>query len=730
MTQEADARGLELWAGIECTRNRVGDRYLDQLELSGHDRRIEDLDLFAELGVRSVRYPVLWEHVAPAGLEHADWRWSDERLERLRELGITPIVGLVHHGSGPPHTNLLDPSFPEQLATFAGAVAERYPWVEMFTPVNEPLTTARFSGLYGHWYPHAKDHDSFIRALAVQCRAVILAMRAIRERTPSARLIQTEDLGKTHSTPLLAYQAEMENERRWLSFDLLCGRLDEASPVWPLVTSALEAEEIAWFRENPCPPDVLGINHYLSSERYLDEDLARYPEAAHGGNHRHAYADVLAARVLADGPAGPRRLLEEAWERYGLPIAVTEAHNSGAREEQLRWLAEVWDGAAAAKAGGADIRAVTVWSVFGAFGWASLVTGGDLAYESGVYDLRAPAPRPTLLVQACRALAAEGRFEHPVLASPGWWHRNDRYWYGRPPDLPDVGPMRGDARPLLVVGGRGTLGRAFGRLCTARGLEARVVVREQMDLTDPASIAGALEEIRPWAVVNATGFVRVDDAEVETEACHRANTLAPGLIAAACAERDLPLLTFSSDLVFDGESERPYVESDPVGPLNVYGRTKAEGERLALGAHPRTLVVRTSAFFGPWDEYNFAVQAVRALRTGEGFVAAGDATVSPTYVPDLVWTSLDLLLDGETGIWHLANEGSMAWAGFARAAARTAGADPGGVREVSMAELALPAPRPRWSVLGSERGWIMPSLEDALARWAVDMGWRSVPVGV
>ena len=92
-----------------------------------------------------------------------------------------------------------------------------------YTPVNEPLSTARFSGLYGHWYPHGRDSLTWARILLTECRAVVLAMRAIREVNPTAQLVQTEDLGKAYSTPALAYQAEFENERRWLSFDLLCG---------------------------------------------------------------------------------------------------------------------------------------------------------------------------------------------------------------------------------------------------------------------------------------------------------------------------------------------------------------------------------------------------------------------------------------------------------------------------------------------------------------------------
>lgn len=141
---------LELWGGIECTLNRVGDVYFDQYAWSGHDTRIEDLERIAELGIRTLRYGVVWERVARHGGEEYDWSRADERLNRLRELNITPIVGLLHHGSGPRDTDLLDPFFSEKFAVYARAFSERYPWVEYYSPVNEPLTTARFCGPYGH----------------------------------------------------------------------------------------------------------------------------------------------------------------------------------------------------------------------------------------------------------------------------------------------------------------------------------------------------------------------------------------------------------------------------------------------------------------------------------------------------------------------------------------------------------------------------------------------------
>ena len=421
---------LELWGGIECTVNRVGDQYVTQLERNGHHERIGDLDLVAGLGLRTLRYPVLWERTAPDGLECADWSWPDVRLARLTELGIDPIVGLLHHGSGPRSTNLLDPAFPEKLAEYAGAVAARYPWVTNYTPVNEPLTTARFSALYGHWYPHGRDELTFLRALLNQCRGVVLAMRAIRRVNPAARLVQTDDLGHTHSTPTLAYQAEYENERRWLSWDLLCGRIDARHPLWRRLRRAgLGEGELTLFLREPCLPDVIGVNYYLFSERYIDERLEYFPAHAHGGNGRHAYADVEALRAPVE-LAGPGRLLSAAWERYRLPIAVTEAHLNAPCNEQIRWLLEMWRGARAARAAGADVRAVTVWSLFGAFDWTSLCTVPNNFYESGVFDVRDGTPRPTALAGVVRALARGREPAHAALRSPGWWRRPERVIYG------------------------------------------------------------------------------------------------------------------------------------------------------------------------------------------------------------------------------------------------------------------------------------------------------------
>jgi dTDP-4-dehydrorhamnose reductase len=711
---------LQLWGGVECTVNRVGHRYHDQCRRNQHFERIADLERFASLGIHALRQPVLWEHVAERG-----WDVSDLWMRRLRELNVRPIVTLLHHGSGPPGTSLLDPRFSEQLAAYARSVAERYPWVEDWTPVNEPLTTARFTGLYGYWYPHGRDEAQFLRALYNECLGTALAMREVRRVNPRARLVQTDDMGETFSTPRLAYQARFENQRRWLGFDLLAGRVQPEHPLYNhVIQSGVAAEELEPLAEEPCPPSIIAVNYYLTSDRLLDERLDLYPEWSHGGNGRDRYADVEAVRAWPAGIVGHREILLRAWNRYGLPVALGEVHLGCTREEQIRWLVEAWRGCLSAREVGADVRALTIWSLLGAFDWNRLVIAESDFYEPGAYDIRAPEPRETAIGWVARELGAGQEPRHPVLGYPGFWRRPERIFWGT--DRQQAANDPTDMPPLAVIGATGTLGQAFARVCAERGIAVRLLSRREMDVAVFESVESALDEVRPWAVVNTAGYVRVDDAESQRMKCERENVIGAAVIAQLCAARRLPLITFSSDLVFDGTKKGPYVESDAPSPLNVYGATKAEAEQRVLAAHPGALVVRTSAFFGPWDEYNFVTSALRELSALRPFTAASDSLVSPTYIADLVNACLDLLLDRASGVWHVANDGVVTWADLAIRVARLAGLDERLVLPVPTADLGLSARRPRQSALVSERGARLPRLDDALERyWATRAGLRA-----
>jgi dTDP-4-dehydrorhamnose reductase len=703
----------EVWGGIECTINRVKNNFFDQLQYSGHYYREDDIEHIAQLGIKKLRYPVLWEKNQPERNRVIDWSWITKQLNQIKEKNIDVIAGLVHHGSGPAYTNLADENFPYLLAEYAKKVAGQFPWIEYYTPVNEPLTTARFSGLYGVWYPHQNNSKAFTQMLLNQLKGTVLAMQEIRKINPNAKLVQTEDLGKTYCTKTLRYQADFENERRWLTYDLLCGKFDRNHYLWEHFQHMdIPEEDIYFFHENICTPDIFGFNHYLTSERYLDEKLHLYPPHTHGGNGKHHYADVEVVRVDIEEETGVAVLLKEAWERYHQPIAVTEVHLHCTREEQLRWFKHVWQSCNHLAEEGVNIKAVTSWAILGSYGWNKLLTqdGGD--YEPGAFDLRGGFLRPTALAKFIKEVAHNNNCGHHLSEEKGWWLRDSRVLYGSQTKTIQMNTNQGP--PVLIIGKNGTLGKAFAKVCEERWISYQLLSRQDCDISNIGSIESAIELYKPWAIVNAAGFVRVDDAEKECNACIRDNTTGPQNLAIACNRYGVQLINFSSDLVFDGKKPTAYVESDLPNPLNVYGQSKAQAEVLIQKEYPSSLIIRTSAFFGPWDEYNFVHYVRKALLNYETITVAKDLFISPTYVPHLVNTCLDILVDGETGIWHLANKGSLNWAEFAFLIADKFDLNKSLINAANAVDINYPAMRPFNSVLGSERGHFLPSFESAM----------------
>jgi dTDP-4-dehydrorhamnose reductase len=620
---------LDVWGGVEATVVRIGDRWRSQIVETGHRDRPGDLERIASLGIRTLRYPILWESVAPDHPDICDWSWHDRQLPRLRDLGIEVIAGLVHHGSGPGYTDLLDHAFGEKLAAYAGAVAARYPWVERFTPVNEPLTTARFSALYGHWYPHRRDDRSFLRAVLSQCRGIVLAMQAIRRVTPGARLIQTEDLGRTFSSPLLEYQAAFENQRRWLSLDLLCGRVERTHPLWGyLLQNGVTETELDFFRHNACPPDILGMNHYPTSERYLDERCALFHPSTHGGNGRHRYADVEAVRFdLPAGATGPGARLQELWDRYGRPVAITEVHHGCTREEQLRWLMQAWEMALAARDRGADVRAVTAWALLGVVDWNSLLVQQQDFYEAGAFDIRSTPPRPTILAKAVTSLVRQQSFQHPVLSAPGWWRRDSRLY--------DHLQARNAAslpasQPLLIFGNT-ALTDSVAACCIPRGISSVTVAAPAWE-----RLTGSLQLLRkykPWAVI--------------------AGLRHASSLAAACDTVGVPLLVLHC---LEDDAGDPAVTDDENSNFlqvsSLDDRSSLPEVQCLQRDHPRALILDAGSL--PEDSLSRLSHA-----------------------------ALDLLIDGETGLWHLPDPAAQRFAASGLTFIRSPGIARG-MREASL----------------------------------------------
>jgi dTDP-4-dehydrorhamnose reductase len=705
MDSSLDPCRPELWGGMECTINRVGNIYRDQLFETGHYSRGDDIDLISGLNIKGFRYPVLWEHYQPTLNTRIDWKLASTELSRLKELNVNPIVGLLHHGSGPAYTDLLDNRFAEKFSKYAESVAKQFPWVEYYTPVNEPLTTARFSGLYGLWYPHHRDPLSFIRMLMNQLKGVVLAMRAIRQINPNAKLVQTEDLSKTHSTSAIKYQADFENQRRWLSYDLLCGKVGTDHPLWNYLTSiGVPIRDLEFFLDNPCDPDVLGLNYYVTSERFLDERCDLYPNLVPGSNEIHQYVDTEAYRT--GNACGLNVLLEEAWQRYTLPIAVTEAHLACSREEQMRWFKEIWESSQKAKSNGVPVIAVTAWALFGAYDWSSLLTEKAGHYESGAF-IADPFVRPTALSKMISAIGETGEYDHPLLVNGGWWH-------GKAMRSIDI--LTKPQRPLLIIGKNGALATGFSKMCTERGIFHICLSRNEIDLTNLPNVLKVIDEHRPWGIVNTSGYPSVDDAEDRPAEFYSLTARGPELVAKVCQTKGIPFMTFSSDQVFDGEKRAPYYEDDEVSPLNHYGWTQALAEKLTFAAYPCTLIVRSSVFFGPWDDFNFAHQVQTALKDNTELEVANDVVISPTYIPHLVQAALDLFIDEETGIWHLCNDGgNLSWSEFAHEISRGAGYQHQGLLiDKPKDDMNWKARRPSYSVLQSGKGAQLPTLDAAI----------------
>jgi beta-glucosidase/6-phospho-beta-glucosidase/beta-galactosidase len=412
---------VEVWGGAEYTCNRVGDRYFDQMELSGHAQRLSDYEEFAALGIRTLRFGLLWERheLDPS------WQWSDERLQWMRNAGIRPIASLVHHGSGPRHTSLLDPQFPQKLAAYAASVAERYRWIDAYTPVNEPNTTARFSCMYGIWYPHHRSRASYLRALLNQLKGTALSMEAIRRVRPDAQLIQTDDVGSILGTEELRPIWRTLDLRRWLPYDLLCGRVDRDHPMFMYMRAeGISEKEILWFLDHPCVPNIIGINYYVTSDRYLDHRTEMYPADRRSGEG--LFVDVEAVRVRSQGIAGFDSLLLESWRRYEVPVAITEVHLGGPVEEQIRWLAAAWEGLVRARAQGANCVALTLWALLGSYYWNQLVTCDNGHYEPGVFDVSGGKPTRTELAGVVAQIARGEAPSHAALSRDGWWQHNSR----------------------------------------------------------------------------------------------------------------------------------------------------------------------------------------------------------------------------------------------------------------------------------------------------------------
>jgi dTDP-4-dehydrorhamnose reductase len=256
---------------------------------------------------------------------------------------------------------------------------------------------------------------------------------------------------------------------------------------------------------------------------------------------------------------------------------------------------------------------------------------------------------------------------------------------------------------ILITGAAGMLGSDVRATCEARGHERLAITRAQLDITDAAAVQEAVARVRPDAVINCAAWTNVDGAEDHREAALAANGAGAGHVARAATANGAWTVHVSSDYVFDGRKTTPYRESDEVNPLSAYGRSKLDGEREVVSAAPEShTIVRSSWLFGTAGKC-FPKTILRLAREREELTVVADQIGCPTYTGHLARALVELAEAAPLGVLHVASAGSCSWFEFAREIVASGGADCE-VRPITTEQYLLPAPRPAYSVMVSERG--------------------------
>jgi dTDP-4-dehydrorhamnose reductase len=265
---------------------------------------------------------------------------------------------------------------------------------------------------------------------------------------------------------------------------------------------------------------------------------------------------------------------------------------------------------------------------------------------------------------------------------------------------------------ILLLGATGQLGTAMRGLLDDYVAPSRAEVDlSQIDLDRADQV---VTTTKPDVVVNCAAYTAVDKAEEEEDLATTVNGEAVGVLAEVAAKHGIPLVTFSTDYVFDGTGTRPYLESDATEPVNAYGRSKLVGEKLALEANPNALVIRTSWVISGTHP-NFVATMLRLVSEGKELTVVDDQHGRPTVAADLARATLDAIEKGAKGLLHLTNEGTTTWFGLARASIELAGLDPELIQPCRTEDYPTPAVRPAYSVLESERREALGV--DALPHW-------------
>jgi len=341
----------------------------DEMESCGHYRRWrDDFALVRETGIEYLRYgpPYYKTHLGPG---RYDWSFADETFNALKELGITPIADLCHFGvpdwAGGGFQN---PDWPAHFADYARAFAERFPWVRLYTPVNEIFVTATFSGLLGWWNERLHSDRDFVTALHNACKANVMAMRAILGAHPNPTFVQSESSEYFHPDgPKAIDQAHFYNERRFLSLDLTYGHPINVEMYQYLLDHGMSREQYQWFRDNQVKARcVMGNDYYVTNEHLVKEDGPVVPSG-----------EIFGYYVIT----------HQYYARYRLPVMHTET-NLMDSERAPGWLRKEWANMHRLKQDGVPIVGFTWYSLTDQIDWdTALREDNGTVNPVGLYDL-------------------------------------------------------------------------------------------------------------------------------------------------------------------------------------------------------------------------------------------------------------------------------------------------------------------------------------------------------
>lgn len=265
---------------------------------------------------------------------------------------------------------------------------------------------------------------------------------------------------------------------------------------------------------------------------------------------------------------------------------------------------------------------------------------------------------------------------------------------------------------VLIAGRGGQVARALARSVPVESVNATCLGRPELDIRDARSITRAVEAAAPDLVINAAAYTAVDQAETEQEEARLVNAAGAGALAKAAADCGAPILHLSTDYVFNGEKDSPYVETDPVAPLGAYGRSKLEGERAVTQANPQAVILRTAWVYSPWGK-NFAKTMLRVAEARDELAVVHDQQGNPTSAEDIaaaLWGIADRYGRNSKalapGVFHMTAAGEASWAEFAEeifAVSAAAGGPSARVKRITTAEYPTPTRRPANSRLDCSR---------------------------